>query len=170
MVAGEVRNLAQRSAAAAKEIKTLIDDSVDKVDNGSKQVDQAGATMQEIVHAVKRVTDIMSEISAASNEQSAGIEQVNQAIVQMDDVTQQNAALVEEAAAAAESMQEQAGVLDTVMATFKLDGNARTAVAKPKQVALHRAPQAPGAPARSTRKQLASKTRATDKDGDWKEF
>jgi methyl-accepting chemotaxis protein len=170
VVAGEVRNLAQRSGAAAKEIKTLIDDSVDKVDNGSRQVDQAGATMQEIVTAVKRVTDIMSEISAASNEQSAGIEQVNQAITQMDDVTQQNAALVEEAAAAAESMQEQANVLDTVMATFKLDGSARTAVAKPKQAALQHAPAAPaqtkGAPVRSTRKQL-SKAKA---DGDWKEF
>src|SRR5450756_2164860 len=105
VVAAEVRNLAQRSAAAAKEIKVLIGDSVDKVDAGSKQVDQAGATMNEIVTAVKRVTDIMAEIAAASDEQSAGIEQVNQAIMQMDDVTQQNAALVEEAAAAAESMQ-----------------------------------------------------------------
>ncbi|MGB8409132.1 MAG: methyl-accepting chemotaxis protein, partial [Gallionella sp.] len=97
VVAGEVRSLAQRSAAAAKEIKTLINDSVDKVHTGSKQVDQAGMTMNEIVTAVKRVTDIMSEISAATNEQSAGIEQVNHAIIQMDTVTQQNAALVEEA-------------------------------------------------------------------------
>ena len=113
VVAAEVRNLAQRSAAAAKEITALIGDSVDKVDIGSRQVDQAGATMNEIVSAVKRVTDIMAEIAAASNEQSSGIEQVNQAIIQMDEVTQQNAALVEEAAAAAEAMQEQARALYT---------------------------------------------------------
>jgi len=108
VVAAEVRNLAQRSAAAAKEITTLIKDSVDKVDIGSRQVDQAGETMNEIVSAVKRVTDIMAEIAAASNEQSSGIEQVNQALVQMDEVTQQNAALVEQAAASAEAMEEQA--------------------------------------------------------------
>ena len=127
VVATEVRNLAQRSAAAAKEIKTLIGDSVDKVDAGSRQVDQAGATMNEIVDAVKRVTDIMAEIAAASNEQSAGIEEVNQAIIQMDEVTQQNAALVEEAAAAAESMQEQAGSLMQAVSVFKLEtaGKAR---------------------------------------------
>ena len=104
VVAGEVRTLAKRSAEAAKEITALIDDSVGTVDAGSKLVDQAGATMTEIVQAVKRVTDIMSEIAAASNEQSAGIEQVNNAITQMDDVTQQNAALVEEAAASAEAI------------------------------------------------------------------
>ena len=124
VVAGEVRNLAQRSAGAAKEIKALIDDSVSKVDVGAKQVDQAGATMTEIVQAVKRVTDIMSEIAAASNEQSAGIDQVNQAIAQMDQVTQQNAALVEEAAAAAESMEEQALNLKQAMSVFKLNGRA----------------------------------------------
>src|ERR1019366_3890041 len=122
VVAAEVRNLAQRSAAAAKEIKTLIGDSVDKVDAGSKQVDQAGATMSEIVAAVKRVTDIMAEISAASDEQSSGIEEVNQAIVQMDNVTQQNAALVEEAAAAAESMQQQAKALYAAVGVFKVLG------------------------------------------------
>ena len=128
VVAGEVRNLAQRSAAAAKEIKTLIDDSVNKVDAGSKQVDQAGATMTEIVHAVKRVTDIMAEIAAASNEQSAGIEQVNQAITQMDDVTQQNAALVEEAAAAAEAMQEQAVALYEAVGVFRVIGGREAAL------------------------------------------
>ncbi|WP_239066702.1 methyl-accepting chemotaxis protein, partial [Bordetella pseudohinzii] len=101
VVAGEVRSLAQRSAQAAKEIKTLIEDSVGKVAAGSQQVERAGATMQEIVASVKRVTDIMGEISAASEEQSSGIEQVNRAVAQMDEVTQQNAALVEEAAAAA---------------------------------------------------------------------
>jgi methyl-accepting chemotaxis protein len=121
VVAGEVRNLAQRSAAAAKEIKTLIDDSVNKVDAGSKQVDQAGITMNEIVLAVKRVTDIMTDISNASNEQSAGIEQVNQTITQMDQVTQQNAALVEEAAAAAEAMQDQANILMEAVSIFKLE-------------------------------------------------
>ncbi|HUX32213.1 MAG TPA: methyl-accepting chemotaxis protein, partial [Thiobacillus sp.] len=109
VVASEVRNLAQRSASAAKEIKTLIEDSVGKVDAGGQLVDEAGKTMGEIVSSVKRVTDIMSEIAAASQEQSSGIEQVNQAIAQMDQVTQQNAALVEEAAAAAESLQDQAG-------------------------------------------------------------
>ena len=120
VVASEVRNLAQRSAAAAKEIKTLISDSVEKVDSGTKLVDQAGKTMEEIVGSIKRVTDIMGEITAASQEQSSGIEQVNQAITQMDEVTQQNAALVEQAAAAAESMQEQAGTLVQTVARFKL--------------------------------------------------
>jgi methyl-accepting chemotaxis protein len=123
VVAAEVRNLAQRSAAAAKEIKTLIGDSVYKVEAGSKQVVQAGATMSEIVTAVKRVTDIMCEISAASKEQSTGIEQVNQAIIQMDEVTQQNAALVEQASAAAESMREQAQGLARLVRIFKLDEN-----------------------------------------------
>jgi methyl-accepting chemotaxis protein len=122
VVASEVRNLAQRSAAAAKEIKTLIDDSVEKVDAGSKLVGEAGMTMNEIVDSVKRVTDIMAEIMAASQEQSAGIEQVNQAIGQMDQVTQQNAALVEEATAAAQSLQDQAGKLTEVVSLFKLDG------------------------------------------------
>ena len=120
VVATEVRNLAQRSAAAAKEIKSLINDSVEKVGNGSKLVDEAGKTMDEIVTSIKRVTDIMSEITAASREQSAGIEQVNQAITQMDEATQQNAALVEQAAAAAESMQEQAQTLAQAVATFRL--------------------------------------------------
>ncbi|MBL0124640.1 MAG: CZB domain-containing protein [Betaproteobacteria bacterium] len=121
VVASEVRNLAQRSAAAAKEIKELIGDSVEKVGAGTKLVDEAGKTMQEIVAAVKRVTDIMTEITAASQEQSTGIEQVNQAITQMDEVTQQNAALVEQAAAAAESMEEQAGNLTVAVRVFRLD-------------------------------------------------
>ncbi len=120
VVASEVRNLAQRSAAAAKEIKDLIGDSAAKVDSGSRLVDEAGRTMAEVVSSVKRVTDIMAEISAASAEQSSGIEQVNQAIVQMDAVTQQNAALVEEAAAAAESMEEQARQLQQTVSTFTL--------------------------------------------------
>jgi methyl-accepting chemotaxis protein len=121
VVATEVRSLAQRSATAAKEIKALIDDSVEKVGVGSRQVNVAGQTMQEVVTSVKRVSDIMGEIALAGQEQSAGIAQVNQAISQMDQVTQQNAALVEEAAAAADSMQAQAQQLLAVVGTFKLD-------------------------------------------------
>jgi methyl-accepting chemotaxis protein len=126
VVATEVRNLAQRSAAAAKEIKALIGDSVDKVDAGTKLVDQAGETMNEIVESIKRVTGIMAEITAASQEQTSGIEQVNQAIGAMDEVTQQNAALVEEAAAAAGAMQDQAANLAQVVSIFKLDAQQQT--------------------------------------------
>jgi methyl-accepting chemotaxis protein len=124
VVASEVRNLAQRSAAAAKEIKGLIDDSVGKVDAGSALVGEAGKTMEEIVGSIRRVTDIVGEISAASHEQTQGIEQINQAITQMDQVTQQNAALVEEAAAAAQSMQEQADRLVQAVSVFKLETHA----------------------------------------------
>jgi methyl-accepting chemotaxis protein len=120
VVASEVRSLAQRSASAAKEIKTLIDDSVGKVEAGGKLVDKAGQTMTEIVASITRVTDIMGEIASASHE-TIGIEQVNSAIAQMDEVTQQNAALVEEAAAAASSLQDQSGVLAQLVGTFKLD-------------------------------------------------
>ena len=135
VVASEVRNLAQRSAAAAKEIKTLIDDSVEKVDAGSKLVGEAGTTMNEIVDSVKRVTDIMAEIMAASQEQSSGIEQVNQAIGQMDQVTQQNAALVEEATAAAQSLQDQAANLAQVVSLFTLNSvQAAKAAIKPVSV------------------------------------
>ena len=177
VVASEVRNLAQRSAAAAKEITALIGDSVDKVDTGSRQVDQAGTTMNEIVTAVKRVTDIMAEISAASNEQSAGIEQVNQAIILMDDVTQQNAALVEEAAAAAESLQEQARTLMEAVSIFKLEagkGGTRTITTKPiaTRTTAHHAPAVlrdekllSGHP--KERKLVEAKE---DTDGEWKEF
>lgn len=121
VVAGEVRNLAQRSATAAKEIKELITDSVSKTTEGTQQVENAGKTMQEIVTSVKRVSDIISEIAAASQEQSIGIEQVNDAIMKMDDVTQQNTALVEEAAAAAESMMEQADELMNAVSVFQLE-------------------------------------------------
>ncbi len=121
VVASEVRNLAQRSAAAAKEIKVLIGDSVDKVDVGAKLVDQAGATMEQVVESIRRVTDIMAEITHATREQTDGIEQVNQAIGLMDEATQQNAALVEESAAAAGAMQEQAAKLAQAVGVFKLD-------------------------------------------------
>ena len=121
VVATEVRSLAQRSAAAAREIKGLIAASVDSVDQGARLVGEAGATMQQIVGSVKRVTDIIGEISSASREQTRGIEQVNEAISQMDQVTQQNAALVEQAAAAAEAMQEQAGTLSGVVSIFRLE-------------------------------------------------
>ncbi|WP_144150467.1 methyl-accepting chemotaxis protein [Paraburkholderia sp. BCC1885] len=127
VVAGEVRSLAQRSSAAAKEIKELIDTSVERVQSGSALVDQAGRTMTEIIGAVQRVTDIMGEIAAASEEQSSGIEQVARAVTQMDEVTQQNAALVEEAAAAAQSLEDQAGKLRTAVAVFQLEEGAYTA-------------------------------------------
>jgi len=120
VVASEVRNLAQRSAAAAKEIRGLISDSVTKVEAGGRLVDEAGVTMQEIVQGIGRVTDIMADITSASAEQSTGIEQVNEAITQMDGVTQQNAALVEEAAAAAASLQEQATTLAQLVSVFNV--------------------------------------------------
>nr|WP_307188065.1 methyl-accepting chemotaxis protein [Massilia niastensis] len=134
VVASEVRSLAQRSAGAAKEIRTLIGDSVDKVDAGGRLVDQAGATMQEIVQGIAHVTDIMSEIAAASAEQTLGIEQVNAAITRMDGVTQQNAALVEEAAAAAASLQEQATTLAGLVSVFDVGDSAagaRAPLARP---------------------------------------
>jgi methyl-accepting chemotaxis protein len=149
VVAAEVRNLAQRSATAAKEIKGLIDDSVGKVEQGSKQVAEAGKTMDEIVDSVKRVTDIMAEITAASQEQTQGIEQINQAITQMDQVTQQNAALVEEAAAAASSLQEQASGLSQVVSVFRLNNQQVHDVAPPQRAAAakpfkrHASPQQP---------------------------
>jgi methyl-accepting chemotaxis protein len=167
VVATEVRTLAQRSAAAAKEIKELIGDSVEKVGAGTKLVDEAGATMQEIVSSVKRVTDIMAEITAASQEQSAGIEQVNQSIAQMDEVTQQNAALVEQAAAAAESMEEQAGNLAAAVAIFRLEQQAGRAAAMPvsaRQAGLP-APRKPAANASS----MAKPAKAAGGD-EWTEF
>ena len=126
VVASEVRTLAQRSAAAAKEIKVLIGDSVEKVAAGTKLVDEAGTTMDEIVASVARVTDIMAEITAASGEQSSGIEQINRAIGQMDEVTQQNASLVEQAAAASESLQDRAAALAQVVSVFTLDNGQRS--------------------------------------------
>ncbi|MFY9314955.1 MAG: methyl-accepting chemotaxis protein [Burkholderiales bacterium] len=168
VVATEVRTLAQRSAAAAKEIKTLIGDSVHKVEDGTKLVDEAGKTMAEIVAAVKRVTDIMAEISAASQEQSSGIEQVNQAVTQMDQTTQQNAALVEEAAAAAESMQEQAQNLVQAVAVFKLAQNEeraavrtdKPAASQPRADVRQSTPRAKAKPQAAAPVQPAAKPRA----------
>ncbi|HWT19528.1 MAG TPA: methyl-accepting chemotaxis protein [Variovorax sp.] len=178
VVASEVRNLAQRSGAAAKEIKGLIDDSVGKVDAGSALVGEAGETMKEIVSGVKRVTDIIGEITAASHEQAQGIEQVNQAIAQMDQVTQQNAALVEEAAAAAQSLQEQAGSLSQVVATFKLDDDEEELAAAPTGPAPVQVPRVvqPVQPARRAvaaapqRKPVAAIARTSAANGDWETF
>ena len=173
VVASEVRTLAQRSAGAAKEIKGLIDDSVGKVNDGSALVHKAGATMGEIVASVQRVTDIMAEISAASQEQSAGIEQVNQTVVQMDETTQQNAALVEEATAAARAMEDQAAQLGEAVARFRLAapsaGNAipRAAMAVASSAPRKAAPASIAAPAR-VRKPVAQPALAGD--GDWQEF
>ncbi|OEZ59194.1 methyl-accepting chemotaxis protein I [Janthinobacterium sp. HH103] len=195
VVASEVRNLAQRSSAAAKEIKGLIDDSVQKVEAGSQLVDKAGRTMDEIVQSISHVTQIMNQITDASDEQRTGIEQVNRAIGQMDQVTQQNAALVEEAAAAAESMQEQAAKLADVVGVFKLDATQRyvsasagpsvtasaqggkTATRPAVQPAKHRAPApaaaapAPGKAAQADAvRARAPKTTVASGADDWEEF
>ncbi len=162
VVAAEVRNLAQRSANAAKEIKALISDSSQRVETGSQLVASAGRTMEEIVISVKRVTDIMAEISAASQEQSHGIDQVNTAVSQMDKMTQQNAALVEEAAAAAKSMEEQTVELSNIVGVFQTGA--------PQQGArIQRGPRAPVAPA--SRRAAAGGSRNTTRDeDDWQEF
>ena len=173
VVAGEVRNLAQRSATAAKEIKSLIQDSVEKVDEGSKLVDESGSTLEEIVNGVKKVSDIIAEIAAASQEQSAGIEQVNKAVMQMDEVTQQNAALVEEAAAASESMSEQSRELGDLMTYFTLEkGGVRQRQASSPRPVIARQP-AVARPAITPRKAVAGSKRATGQDAgdsEWEEF
>jgi methyl-accepting chemotaxis protein len=182
VVAGEVRSLAQRSAAAAKEIKTLIDDSSGKVEAGTRLVQEAGSTMHDIVASVRRVTDILDEITTASQEQSAGIEQINEAITQMDDVTQQNAALVEQAAASAQSMQEQAGKLTAAVAVFRIDraGSAVVAAAPAAPVAAPArkplaAPAAARAAAPARKAPAPARTPArpspsTSVESDWEEF
>jgi methyl-accepting chemotaxis protein len=197
VVAAEVRNLAQRSANAAKEIKGLISDSVSKVESGSRLVDTAGKTMEEIVQSVKRVTDIMAEISAASQEQRAGIEQVNNAVTQMDQVTQQNAALVEEAAAAAKSMEDQTGAMAEMVGQFMLSSEFERGQAPPAKVAIRptgnpvvdRSLRAAKAPVSAVRPQRPPLTRADNAnpqkteqetvarrrvagagDADWKQF
>ena len=185
VVASEVRSLAQRSAAAAKEIKVLIDDSVDKVGEGSRLVEQAGVTMDEVVASVRRVTDVMGEITAASQEQSSGIEEVNRAITQMDETTQQNAALVEQAAAAAQSMQDQASRLTQAVSVFKLDNTASytqpaAVVPKAKDV-TPRAAALPARPAQAkpvakapvAKTETAAPRLATPQNsdsGDWEQF
>ncbi|MFC5462606.1 methyl-accepting chemotaxis protein [Massilia niabensis] len=172
VVASEVRTLAQRSASAAKEIKLLIGNSVEKVETGSKLVADAGATMNEIVESVQHVTNIMAEISSASQEQTMGIDQINQAVAQMDQVTQQNAALVEEAAAASGAMQEQAAHLAEVVSVFKLDMSESTvtapAVQRPVTQLVKPAVKAPRAAlARPTVKPRKAAAVAT---ADWEEF
>jgi methyl-accepting chemotaxis protein len=180
VVASEVRSLAQRSAAAAKEIKELIGDSVHKVEDGARLVDDAGRTMDEIVAAVKRVTDIMAEIAAASQEQSSGIEQVNQAVMQMDQVTQQNAALVEEAAAAADSMQQQAQALSKAVAVFKV-AHATQPVAAPVKMepvasavverrGPNRARNVARLPKAEPQAKPAAESKKTGTDDEWSEF
>lgn len=173
VVATEVRNLAQRSAAAAKEIKTLIDDSVSRVEVGSKLVMQAGETMTEVVSSVKRVTNIVAEITAASHEQSSGIEQINEAIVQMDEVTQQNAALVEQAAAAAASLKEQAAKLERTVDVFKIDGMlssrpATAATALKKQITIAARPTLKPASHRAPEPHPRLTTKAVSDD--WEQF
>ncbi|HEU4850751.1 MAG TPA: methyl-accepting chemotaxis protein [Telluria sp.] len=170
VVASEVRSLAQRSAAAAKEIKALIDDSVTKVETGSRLVDSAGETMAGIVESVQSVADLMSEIAAASNEQSQGIGQINQSIAEMDDATQQNAALVEEAAAAAASMREQSAKLAEIVSVFKLEEE--TAATKPAAHALAPAASrhAHVAAATAPRKSLANTRSSKAAVDEWEEF
>ncbi|MYN25574.1 methyl-accepting chemotaxis protein [Duganella levis] len=184
VVASEVRNLAQRSASAAKDIKGLIDDSVQKVQIGSELVDKAGQTMEEIVQSISRVTQIMTQISNASEEQSIGIAQVNDAITQMDQVTQQNAALVEEAAAAAESMQEQSAKLADVVSVFKLDTSYSSsapalpraparAATLPRRTPAVAAPvkrAAPAVGAASAPAPAAPRKAVTTGESDWEEF
>jgi methyl-accepting chemotaxis protein len=176
VVASEVRSLAQRSAAAAKEIKTLIGDSVEKVERGSKLVGQAGVTMDEVVDSVRRVTDIMGEIASASQEQSAGIEQVNQSIIEMDSMTQQNAALVEEAAAAAQSLQDQASELARVVSIFKLSEGEERKRAVPLSTAVMAKPAVARPPVKKVAAPAASKpatkkaAAATTAADEWEEF
>jgi methyl-accepting chemotaxis protein len=173
VVASEVRNLAQRSAASAKEIRGLIEESVGRVENGARLVEQAGKTMDELVGSVKRVAEIMTEIAAASHEQSSGIEQINKAITQMDTVVQMNASLVEEATAAATSMANQATGLARAVAQFRLDDGAAAAPAQAPVHAAHAPAHALPRPAGERRGSSVARREpalaATDED-DWKEF
>jgi methyl-accepting chemotaxis protein len=193
VVASEVRSLAGRSADAAKEIKTLINDSVERVEQGTALVDQAGSTMTEVVDSIRRVTDIMGEISAASNEQAQGVAQVGEAITQMDQATQQNAALVEESAAAADSLKTQAQQLVQAVAVFKLsqqyDSFHAPAMTPHKLTSIRPASAAPStkapgsttvpklgtnarkpAPAPATFKALPAATTAQASGDDWESF
>ena len=175
VVASEVRNLAQRSAGAAKEIKELIAASVANVDTGSRLVNEAGQTMGDIVDSIVRVTDIMGEITSATHEQTIGIEQINMAIAQMDEVTQQNAALVEEAAAASQSMQDQAGELAHVVGFFKTGNHVASAA---KLAPVRMAPAAPAiarpvakpAPARKAVAAAPARRSNAAAESEWEEF
>ena len=179
VVAAEVRNLAQRSASAAKEIKVLIDDSVGKVERGTQLVGEAGATIKEVVSSVRRVTDVVTEITAASQEQTSGIDQINIAITKMDETTQQNAALVEQAAAAAASLQDQAASLAEVVGVFKINGMTNVSAKPRTQVVKPARASTPGsAPAvkhsaishSSKASQNASAPASKADDGHWEEF
>ena len=190
VVATEVRNLAQRSAAAAKEIKALIHDSVEKVGSGTKLVEQAGTTMNEVVSSIKQVTDIVGEISAATQEQNDGIAQVHQAITQMDETTQQNSALVEQTAAAAQTLREQADKLETVVSAFRINASASHAsyaaparpvarpaaatvarLTKPKAALPKPAPKAAAKPTAAVAPAQKAKTSAAaTAGGEWEEF
>ncbi len=175
VVASEVRNLAQRSAAAAKEIKQLIDDSVGKVESGAKLVNQAGTTMKEIVTSIQRVTDIMGEITSATQEQTAGLEQIHHAISEMDTITQQNVALVEEAASASGALQDQASSLSRVVSVFQVDaGHHREHPAASQARAVIQAVRSkPAAPARASvqaAKPAPARKVANSQVGDWEEF
>ena len=178
VVASEVRTLAQRSANAAKDIKALISDSVNKIRNGNDLVDKSGATMKDVVVSIKRVNDIMAEIAAASLEQSTGIDEISKAVNQMDEMTQQNAALVEQAAAAAESLLAQAEQLNDHVAKFKLDDAEEPSVAmtapkpattrqvsvrKPPVIAAPKRPAKPGKPVKALPK-------APPGDDEWESF
>jgi methyl-accepting chemotaxis protein len=188
VVATEVRNLAGRSATAAKEIKSLIQDSVAKVDDGSRLVNESGQTLEDIVGAVKKVTDIVAEIAAASREQAAGIEQVNRAVMQMDEATQQNASLVEEAAAASEAIVGQAQALSELIARFGVGEEPEAAQADRYRASARPAPPvrpqraedrrdahrpwsrpAPGAPP-ERRGQPAARRKAAANGGEWQDF
>jgi methyl-accepting chemotaxis protein len=170
VVASEVRSLAQRSAEAAKEIKTLINDSVNKVDEGSKLVDESGKTLEEIVLSVKKVNDIIAEIAAASEEQSTGIDQINNAVAQMDEVTQQNAALVEEAAAASKSMDEQANSLSELVAFFNTGDNNINSASSVGERRSDERPWTESTEQTVTEKQVDKKIASTGGDSDWEEF
>jgi methyl-accepting chemotaxis protein/methyl-accepting chemotaxis protein-1 (serine sensor receptor) len=176
VVASEVRNLAQRSAAAAKEIKQLIDDSVGKVESGAKLVNQAGSTMKEIVTSIQRVTDIMGEITSATQEQTAGLEQIHQAINEMDTITQQNVALVEEAAAASTALQDQASSLSRIVSVFQIDSQRREHPAAVQARAVIQAVRtkpalpAKAKPAQRETRAAASRKVANSEVGDWEEF
>ncbi|MYM66738.1 methyl-accepting chemotaxis protein [Pseudoduganella sp. FT55W] len=173
VVATEVRNLAQRSAAAAKEIKALIDDSVEKVGSGTKLVEQAGSTMHEVVSSIKQVTDIVGEISAATQEQNDGIAQVHRAVTEMDQTTQQNSSLVEQTAAAATTLRDQADKLEQVVSAFKINAS-RAAYVPPVRAAtvtaLPKAPRAKPAAKPAAAKTAPQKLKAASSGDEWEEF